>query len=101
MVMGMREKLVELLITLMDKDGCRIVGTVLAMKISDHLIANGVTIPVRCKDCKYRRDDVNCPMCFEEEKEWDDDGYTEVDWITHDHTHDDGYCYRGERRTDA
>lgn len=22
-------------------------------KIADHLIANGVTIPVRCKDCKY------------------------------------------------
>ena len=21
--------------------------------IADHLIANGVTIPVRCKDCKY------------------------------------------------
>ena len=23
-------------------------------KIAEHLIANGVTIPVRCKDCKYR-----------------------------------------------
>lgn len=22
-------------------------------KIADHLIANGVTIPVRCKECKY------------------------------------------------
>ena len=27
---------------------------------------------VRCKDCKYRRNEIECPMCFEEEKEWDD-----------------------------
>lgn len=26
-------------------------------KIADHLIANGVTIPVRCKDCRYYNDD--------------------------------------------
>lgn len=68
--------------------------------IADHLIANGVTVPVHCKDCKHRGDDVNCPMCFEEEIEWDDDGYTEVDWITHDRTIDDGFCDRGERRTE-
>lgn len=55
---------------------------------------------VRCKACKWRRDDAHCPMCFEEEIEWDDDGYTEVDWILHDHTIDDGFCDRGERRTD-
>ena len=56
---------------------------------------------VRCKDCKHRGDDVHCPMCFEEMSEYDDgDGYTEVDYITHDRTTDDGFCDRGERRTD-
>ena len=61
MVMGMREKLIELIGQVQD-DGCdysncfgawdrpdHIENSVLA----DHLIANGVTIPVRCKDCKY------------------------------------------------
>ena len=53
---------------------------------------------VRCKDCKHRGDDVHCPMCFEEAIEWDDDGYTEVDYVIHDHATDDGFCDRGERR---
>ena len=53
---------------------------------------------VRCKDCKYRGNEIECPMCFEQEIEWDDDGYTEVDWITHDRTQDDGFCHIGERK---
>lgn len=53
---------------------------------------------VRCKDCKHRGDDVHCPMCFEEQIEWDDDGYTEVDYVLHDRTTDDGFCPYGERR---
>lgn len=53
---------------------------------------------VRCKDCQHRGDDVHCPMCFEEAIEWDDDGYTEVDYVLHDHTTDDGFCDRGDRR---
>ena len=52
---------------------------------------------VRCKDCKHRGEDGCCPMCFEEEIEWDDDGYTEADYILHDRTADDGFCDRGER----
>lgn len=52
---------------------------------------------VRCKDCQHRGDDVHCPMCFEEQIEWDDDGYTEVDYVLHDYTTDDGFCDRGER----
>ena len=27
------------------------------MNLADHLIANGVTIPVRCKDCKHTETD--------------------------------------------
>lgn len=49
----MREKLIELLVNLTDRLGCQLVGYSLATKIADRLIANGVTIPVRCKDCKY------------------------------------------------
>jgi hypothetical protein len=53
---------------------------------------------VRCKDCKHRGDDVHCPMYYEEEIEWDDDGYIEADYVPHDRTTDDGFCDRGERR---
>ena len=41
-----REKLIELLRDVQYLGG-------LEEKIADHLIANGVTILVRCKDCKY------------------------------------------------
>ena len=63
-------------------------------ELRDH----GVTLPVRCKDCEHRGDAPYCPMCFEEMVEWDNDGYTEVDYIQHDYTVDNGYCDRGERR---
>ena len=53
---------------------------------------------VRCKDCKNRCDEGSCPMYYVEEIEWDDDGYTEVDFVPHDLTHDEGFCDRGERR---
>ena len=43
----MREKLIELIQSAVG--GC---ATYWASLIADHLIANGVTIPVRCKDCK-------------------------------------------------
>ena len=55
---------------------------------------------VRCKDCKHRGEEIICPMCFEEPIEWDDDGYSEIDWILHDCTHNDGFCDRGERIAD-
>ena len=52
---------------------------------------------VRCKDCRHRGEWC-CPMYYEEEIEWDDDGYTEVDYVPHDRTTDDGFCDMGERR---
>ena len=52
---------------------------------------------VRCRDCK-RRGEFGCPMYYEEYIEWDDDGYRECDVISHDHTFDDGFCDRGERK---
>jgi hypothetical protein len=62
--------------------------------------ADAMAEVVRCKDCEHRGDYMVCPMCFEEQIEWDDDGYSEVDWIVHDRTLDEGFCDRGERRTD-
>ena len=47
--MGMREKLIELLTDAMPS--CY--SDTFASQIAVHLIANGVTIPVRCKDCKH------------------------------------------------
>lgn len=55
---------------------------------------------VRCTECKHRHE-VECPMYHEEDIEWDDDGYIERETIYHDWTEDDGYCDRGERKTDG
>ena len=53
----MREKLIEFICSVKYGNGS-LVGKNFQKgfieKIADHLIANGVTIPVRCKDCKYR-----------------------------------------------
>ena len=50
--MGLKERLVELLKTVPTRKGgyCDLEG------IADHLIANGVEIPVRCKDCTHREE---------------------------------------------
>ena len=67
---------------------------------NDHFVpAADVVEVVRCRDCQYRGD-YGCPMYYEEDIEWDDDGYTEVDTIIHDRTTDDGFCSYGERRED-
>lgn len=56
---------------------------------------------IRCKDCSKRYDEEGeCPMLFIESVTYDDDGYIEVDDIFHDNTEDEGFCDRGERRTD-
>ena len=69
-------------------------------QIADGLLENGVTIPVRCKECKHRGD-YGCPMYHEEYIEWDDDEYHESEIICYDRTRDDGFCDLGERRTDG
>lgn len=48
----MREKLIELL----QSAPADIMGNHGARALADHLIANGVTIPVKCKECKYWKD---------------------------------------------
>jgi hypothetical protein len=75
----MREKLIELI---EQEYYCSI------EEIADHLIANGVTIPVRCKDCKHWKNEIN--GCTEE-KRFCDIGFYMV--------HKNGFCSFGERKT--
>lgn len=67
--------------------------------MEDAPIVDAVEV-VRCKDCKHRGDEGGCPMYWLDEIEWDDDGYTEYDYVPHDYTVDDGFCDRGERGTE-
>ena len=75
----MREKLIEILRT-----SCAVGKDCHKSCIectADHLIANGVTIPVKCKECKhYMTIHCTCDGCC---------------------ISDDWYCADGERRTDA
>lgn len=75
----MREKLIELIQSAVG--GC---ATYWASLIADKLIANGVTIPVRCKDCAVPHNRfTGCPKL---------NGLIPPQ---------DFYCVYGERRTDA
>ena len=81
----MREKLIEIL--RMPIYPHELVDPIEA--VADYLIDSGVTIPMRCKECRKRYNPKECPMCVF------------VYGEQHDVTHDDGYCDRGERRTDG
>jgi hypothetical protein len=55
----------------------------------------GITVDavpiVRCKECKYRGDELRCPMCFDE---WDED---DPGFLRIDNTVDDGFCHKGAK----
>jgi hypothetical protein len=87
--MGMREKLIDLLVNLTDRLGCQLVGYSLAMKIADRLIANGVTIPVRCRDCKYFGGHGTC-YCYAA-----DENGTPI------FVREDDFCSYGERKNNG
>ena len=57
------------------------------------IIQNAPTVDavevVRCKDCRKRYNPKECPMCVR------------VYGEQHDFTQENGYCDRGERRSDA
>jgi hypothetical protein len=53
------------------------------------LVANGVTIPVRCEECKHWKNEIN--GCTED-KRFCDIGFYMV--------HKDGYCSFGEKKTE-
>lgn len=76
----MCEKLIELISQIQYMGG-------LESRLAEHLIANGVTIPVRCKDCKHRMysDFDGCYVCHH-------GGFNAIN--------PDHFCSYGERRTD-
>ena len=88
MVMVMREKLIDLLEEAGDKSLHQHIPLTSSM-IADHLIANGVEIPVRCKDCKYwERWATTCGVA--------DKGYCNCHEV--DAMEQDDFCSYGERR---
>lgn len=70
----MREKLIELL----ENDDCPLLYVLgeNVGRLADYLIANGVTIPVKCKECFYHH--YICPTGFDDRQ-------------------DDDYCSQGVR----
>lgn len=52
---------------------------------------------VRCGECRFRGNPMNCPMCHVEDYYDEDDGF---DYIVWDETTDEGYCQKGEREDD-
>jgi hypothetical protein len=92
MVMGMREKLIELLKEAMVlSDGiCRIAGNTQVVAIGHYLFANGVTIPVRCKQCVH----YEFGVCL---KIYSDGAVSKYAWQARKK---DDFCSYGERRTD-
>ena len=76
----MREKLIELLEDVWSADTWE--------EIADYLISNGVTIPVRCHECKHWKNEIN--GCTED-KRFCDIGFYMV--------HKNGFCSFGERKT--
>lgn len=78
--MNTREKLIDLITGFYGVDP--MYYGVETQPLADHLIANGVTIPVRCNDCKYF--DVYRLECH-------NGRLNGIAWM-------DGFCSNGERR---
>ena len=95
----MREKLIELVGQVQDC-GCDVTDVVEMNYVEnnvliDHLIANGVTIPVRCGECK------SCMFCYPEKqigKEPTPGWYCKEQ---KSYRRPDDFCSYGERRTDG
>ena len=73
---------------------------------ADHLIANGVTIPVRCKDCKHW-DEQNKELYTYDSKPENKDNLVDFAeclrwscWSTCHSTRFNDFCSLGERRND-
>ena len=98
--MGMREKLIELLRgatkTLEEQKERWILGGKAGERpgifscFADHLIANGVTIPVRCKGCRH----YDFGVCL---KIYSDGAVSQYAWQARN---ENDFCSYGERRSD-
>ena len=98
--MGMRKKLIELLsedvVEFCNVDiiagHCKIRAITFNVdNFADHLIANGVTIPVRCKDCKHYDNTEGIHWCHLNSKF----GKFAMDWHSFP---EDGFCSYGEKQ---
>lgn len=78
-----REKLTDLIASYME-----FVRTATPKEMATHLISNGVTLPVRCKDCKHN----NESRAIGESGMWCDYWGTDPD--------PDDFCRWGERSSD-
>ena len=92
----MPEKLLELIAQVQDcgADVTDVVKMIWVenQTLADHLIANGVVIPVRCEECKHSREYVckvdpmrNHRLCYKDD-------------VTVRFVEDDFYCAYGERK---
>lgn len=88
----MREKLIILIQSAVS--GC---ARYWAGLIADRLIAAGVVVPVRCKDCKKRY----TPDCLMEYTYYSTDPDADPEGVNLEWTDDNGFCSYGERRTDG
>ena len=62
-------------------------------KIDEANTVDAVTV-IRCRECIHRGTD-NCPMIQEDYYYDEDDG---SDYVMHDHTEDNGFCHKGEKK---
>lgn len=87
-----REQLVKLLREAIDlHDGiCRVVGRKQVEKVADYLLDKGVTIPVRCRDCKHWYEAEG--VCL---KIYSDGAVSAYAW---QYRHADDFCSYGERK---
>lgn len=88
--MAMREKLIDLIYDALYSHSWDFGDNPNGEAMADILIANGVTIPVRCKDCKHWKNEIN--GCTED-KRFCDIGFYMV--------HKDGFCSYGERKDEC
>ena len=97
--MGMREKLIELLETVVSPNELLCYGEVYVTtsRVADHLIANDVVPVVRCKDCKHG-------IWDEEEQMWecilsvDLTGDPDTYAMFHEYNDGEHFCSYGERK---
>ena len=90
MGIGMREKLIELLMDAMPPN----YSDVFASQIAEHLIANDVVPVVRCKDCVHYRHGTSCVCDLHSEvPDMYGEGF-DMQMLLND------FCSYGERRTE-
>ena len=96
----MREKLIELVNDVLNYLPWGEISSHTAKEIADHLIANGVTIPVRCKECKHctvTSDGMVCENALPTKRMMD---YYIYGSTILARVMEEDFCSHGERRTD-